>query len=150
MRRKLIKHVLQGSQAGEETTVCGWVRTRRDSKGGFSFVEVNDGSCLGNLQVVAEVGLANYRSEVVRLHPGASVRIDGVLQESPGGGQRVELLARQIKVFGFSEPTEYPLGKQRVSFERLRPVNDGVLVVGWVSGKSLNLDDRVEDLQAGH
>ena len=64
----------------------GWVRTRRDSKGGFSFMEVNDGSCLSNLQVLAEKDLPNYESEVLKLQTGCSVAVTGTLAASPGKG----------------------------------------------------------------
>ncbi len=120
MRRKRIKEIFAGWEAGQRVMVAGWVRTRRDSKAGFSFVEVNDGSCMSNLQVIAPQTLANYTAEILNLHPGASVMIEGVLEQSEGSGQAVELKAANIKVFGYAEPLEYPLGKQRISFERLR------------------------------
>ncbi len=122
MERMLIKDVLASRDFGKEVTVCGWVRTRRDSKGGFSFVVINDGSCFDSLQVVAPGELPNYESEVKRLFPGAAVKVAGTIVESPGKGQAVEVHAREIHVFGFCEPTAYPLGKQRVSFERLREI----------------------------
>ena len=62
---------------GSEVLLQGWVRTRRDSKGGFSFIELNDGSCFGNVQIVADGNLANYESEVKKLNVGCSVSIDG-------------------------------------------------------------------------
>jgi asparaginyl-tRNA synthetase len=102
--------------------VAGWVRTRRDSKAGFSFIELNDGSCQGNLQVVAPTSLPNYDSEIVKLHPGASVKVTGTLVASEGKGQAVDLKATDVKVLGFCDPMEYPLGKTRISFERLREV----------------------------
>lgn len=120
MKRQLIKNVLRAERFDAEITVAGWVRTRRDSKGGFSFIELNDGSCFSNLQIVAGNDLENYESEIRKLHPGASVQVTGQLVESRGKGQAVEVQATRIKVLGFCEPTEYPLGKQRVSFERLR------------------------------
>ena len=101
-------------------TAAGWVRTRRDSKGGFSFLELNDGSCLANLQVIAPAALPNYASEVLKLHPGASVVAEGELLQSEGGGQAVELKADTVKVLGFSHPMDYPLGKQKINFDRLR------------------------------
>ncbi|MFW6414614.1 MAG: asparagine--tRNA ligase [Verrucomicrobiota bacterium] len=122
MKRDYIKDLLQTDESGIEVTVAGWVRTRRDSKAGFSFIELNDGSCFSNLQIVAGGDLPNYESEVKELHPGASVRARGQLVESKGRGQKVELQASEVKVFGFCEPTEYPLGKQKVSLERLREV----------------------------
>jgi asparaginyl-tRNA synthetase len=122
MKRTLIRQVLACPAIGSEVTVAGWIRTRRDSKGGFSFLELNDGSAFDNLQVVADQSLPNYSSEVVRLHPGAAVAATGQLVASQGAGQAVELKAAQVRVLGFCEPTEYPLGKQRISFEVLREV----------------------------
>ncbi|MCK5844931.1 MAG: asparagine--tRNA ligase, partial [Victivallales bacterium] len=118
----MIKKLLSDGKVGQTAKVAGWVRTRRDSKGGFSFIELNDGSCFGNLQVVADSSLENYADEVEKLFPGASVSVEGELVESPGKGQRVELRADSIEVFGFCDPLKYPLGKQRVSFERLREI----------------------------
>jgi asparaginyl-tRNA synthetase len=112
--------LLNGGARGTDVTAAGWVRTRRDSKGGFSFIELNDGSCLANLQVVAPSALENYASEVLKLHPGASVVVEGALEASEGAGQAVELKARSIRVLGFSPPMEYPLGKQKIGFDRLR------------------------------
>ncbi|NLE55671.1 MAG: asparagine--tRNA ligase, partial [Lentisphaerae bacterium] len=122
MRRTLVRDALASREYGKEMTVAGWVRTRRDSKAGMSFVELNDGSCMGNLQVLAPASLANYASEVTRLHPGASVKVTGQLVESPAAGQAVELQATTLTVLGFCDPLEYPLGKSRISFERLREV----------------------------
>ncbi len=122
MQRQLIKHLLNRRDFGAEVTVAGWVRTRRDSKGGFSFIELNDGSCLENLQLLAEKALANYENEVLHLFPGASLRARGRLQASPGQNQAVELQVLEVEVLGFCDPVSYPLQKQRVSFERLREV----------------------------
>ncbi len=120
MKRTRIVCLLKTEKRGIDVVAAGWVRTRRDSKGGFSFVEINDGSCLANLQVIAPVTLNNYENEVLRLHPGASVVVEGILQTSEGSGQAVELKARTIDVLGFAPPVKYPLGKQKISFERLR------------------------------
>jgi asparaginyl-tRNA synthetase len=122
MARELIKHVLQREDFGAEVTVAGWVRTRRDSKGGFSFIELHDGSSFSGLQVIADGSLANYESEVLSLTIGSAARVRGTLAESPGKGQRVELKATGIEVFGFADPETYPLQKKRVSFERLREI----------------------------
>lgn len=122
MKRNLIKEILRGGSTGSEVVVCGWIRTRRDSKGGFSFIELNDGSCFSNLQVIAENSLPNYETEIAHLFPGASISAKGKVVESPGSGQTVELQASEIKVFGYCEPTDYPLQKQRISFERLREI----------------------------
>ncbi len=105
-----------------ELTVRGWIRTRRDT-GSFSFLELNDGSCLANLQVIADETLENYRDEVSRLSAGCSVVIRGVLQKSPAKGQDVELLARHIEVLGWADPESYPLQKKRHSLEFLRSIS---------------------------
>ncbi len=120
MRRTRIVGLLNSERRGEQVRAAGWVRTRRDSKGGFSFLEINDGSCLANLQVIASAALSNYSSEILNLHPGASVVVEGTLEASEGSGQAVEVKAHAIRVGGFSEPVAYPLGKQKVNFDRLR------------------------------
>ncbi|QDU86750.1 Asparagine--tRNA ligase [Pirellulimonas nuda] len=108
------------SAIGAQATVRGWVRTRRDSKGGFSFVEVNDGSCLANLQVIAGEDLANYADEVKHLTAGCSVSVTGVVKESGGKGQATELAAAELTVHGWAEGDEYPLQKKRHTLEKLR------------------------------
>ena len=87
-----VREARQASSVGGEREVRGWVRTRRDSKGGFSFLELNDGSCFGNLQVVV-LEIENYTTEVQRLTAGCSVVVLGDLQESPVKGQATELHA---------------------------------------------------------
>ncbi len=105
---------------GQTIEIRGWVRTRRDSKGGFSFLEINDGSCLGNLQVVAPATLDNYTDEILSLSVGSSVMIRGELKASPGEGQATELLASSIRITGQADPELYPLQKKRHTFEKLR------------------------------
>ena len=122
MKRDYIKDVLDSARTGCSIQVGGWVRTRRDSKGGFSFIELNDGSCFKNLQIIAETTLPNYESEIVKLFPGSAIIVQGELVKSPGAEQPVELKAKDIRVTGFCNPEEYPLQKQRISFERLREV----------------------------
>ncbi len=122
MKHTAIKDVLASRDFGQSLTVCGWVKTRRDSKGGFSFIELNDGTSFKNLQVVAPNSLSNYESEVLKLYPGASLAVTGEVVESPAAGQAVELHATEIKVFGNCDPMKYPLSKGRISFERLREV----------------------------
>src|SRR5690554_665199 len=118
-----IKALLQRTDYGAQVLVCGWVRTRRDSKGGFSFIEVNDGSTLAGIQVVAEAALPNYETEVKRLTTGCSVRITGELRQSPGKEQTVEVLAQQVEVTGWVEdPESYPMQKKRHTLEFLREV----------------------------
>ncbi len=120
MKRTRIQELLGTERRGFRTVAAGWVRTRRDSKGGFSFVEINDGSCLANLQVIAPAALPNYEADILKLHPGASVVVEGELVASEGGGQAVELKASSVTVLGFSPPLDYPLGKQKINFDRLR------------------------------
>ncbi len=118
-----VKRLLARRDFGAAVVVQGWVRTRRDSKGGFSFLEVNDGSSLAGIQIVADSSLANYESDVLRLGTGCCVRVEGELRESPGKGQAVEVLAKTINVVGWvEEPDSYPLQKKRHSMEFLREV----------------------------
>ena len=84
MKRTLIKHVLVSDAIGEPVKVAGWVRTRRDSKGGFSFIEVNDGSAFSGLQVIVPGELENYESEVLDVTIGSAIAVEGELVESPG------------------------------------------------------------------
>jgi len=122
LRKARIARILTGDEVGARFTVEGWVRTKRESKGGFSFIEVNDGSCLRNLQVVAEKGLPYYQEEVLKLQTGSSVRISGTVAASPAKGQQVELRAESVEVLGRSDPDAYPLQKKRHSFEFLRTI----------------------------
>lgn len=116
----LVREARQEATIGKEIEVRGWVRTRRDSKAGFSFLELNDGSCFGNLQVVAPADLANYASEVQNLSAGCSVRVSGRLLESPAAGQATELHAHDVQVLGWCDRDQYPLQKKRHTFEKLR------------------------------
>lgn len=120
MKRTLVKYALVSDSFGDEVRVAGWVRTRRDSKGGFSFLEINDGSSFSGLQVVVPGEVENYESEVLKLTIGSAVAIVGELVESPGSGQRVEVHARKVQVFGYADSDEYPLQKKKISFEKLR------------------------------
>ena len=85
---------------GKQVRLQGWVRTRRDSKGGFSFIELNDGSCQGNVQIVVPGELANYESEVKKLPTGASVVVEGEVKASPAKGQATEVHATRVEVVG--------------------------------------------------
>jgi len=107
---------------GRSVVLQGWVRTRRDSKGGFSFVELNDGSCQGNVQIVAPGELPNYESVVKHLHTGASVRVEGEVKASPAKGQATEVLATKVELLGDADPETYPLQKKGHSFEFLRSI----------------------------
>lgn len=117
-----IKLLLGDGSIGTEVSINGWVRTRRDT-GNFSFVEVNDGSCLANIQVIATSELSNYDSEIKRLSAGCAVTVSGFLQKSPAKGQDVELHADDLVVVGWADPDTYPLQKKRHSFEFLREIS---------------------------
>src|SRR3954471_18018034 len=97
---------------GRQVTLQGWVRTRRDSKGGFSFIELNDGSCQGNVQVVAPGELSNYEAVVKHLHTGASVVVDGEVKASPAKGQATEVHASAVELIGDASAEHYPLQKK--------------------------------------
>lgn len=122
MRRTRIAEIIAAESIGARYTIMGWVRTRRDSKGGFSFIEINDGSSLAGLQIIADQELANYKSEIVKLQTGCSIKAAGTLVASPGKGQKVELKAEEIEVLGWADPDIYPLQKKRHSFEFLRTI----------------------------
>jgi asparaginyl-tRNA synthetase len=108
---------------GTPVTVRGWVRTRRDSKAGVSFIHVHDGSCFDPIQVVAPKELANYDSEVQKLTTGCAVVAHGVLTASQGKGQAVELVADAVQVLGWvDDPEGYPIQQKRHTFEYLREV----------------------------
>ncbi|MEI2455389.1 MULTISPECIES: asparagine--tRNA ligase [Lysobacter] len=107
--------------AGGEVTVRGWVRTRRDSKAGLSFVNVSDGSCFAPIQVVATGDLANYDSEIKHLSTGCSVIATGTLVASQGQGQSFEIQASKVDVVGWVEdPLTYPMQPKQHSLEYLR------------------------------
>ena len=110
----------QESAIGKNAKLQGWVRTRRDSKAGFSFIEINDGSSQGNIQIVAPGEMANYESDVKSLTAGCSITAIGEIKESGGRGQVTEMLADSIEVHGWADPDTYPLQKKRHSFEKLR------------------------------
>jgi asparaginyl-tRNA synthetase len=112
--------LLQTGKPGDSVTVGGWVRTRRDAKG-FSFIEINDGSCMENLQVIADGALPNFTADVLKLTTGSSVRVEGALRASPGGKQALEAHASALQVYSFA-PADYPLQKKHHSFEFLREI----------------------------
>ena len=109
--------------ARTKTTLKGWVRTRRDSKAGLSFINLNDGSCFADVQIVAPADLPNYEAEVTKLTTGCSIEATGELVESKGKGQAVELKADSITVLGWvDDPDTYPVSAKRHTFEYLREV----------------------------
>src|SRR2546423_4737287 len=106
-----VADVLRGQvPVGQEVTVKGWVRTRRDSKGGFSFITVHDGSCFDPVQVVAPNTLPNYTTEIVRLTAGCACVVRGLIAQSVGKGQAFEVQAAEVRVVGLLvEPDPYPM-----------------------------------------
>lgn len=120
MLKKKIKHLFN-EKPDTHAKVCGWVRTVRDQKS-FAFIEINDGSTLGNLQVIADANISGYEEAMKKLTTGASVAITGTLVESPGKNQTLELKAEEIRVIGLCDSTKYPLQKKRHSFEFLRTI----------------------------
>lgn len=115
-----VKDARDESAIGMQRKLQGWVRTRRDSKAGFSFIEINDGSSQGNIQIIAEASLENYESEVKTLTAGCSISAEGEIKESGGRGQKTEMLASSITIHGMADPETYPLQKKRHSMEKLR------------------------------
>jgi asparaginyl-tRNA synthetase len=107
---------------GRKIKLQGWIRTRRDSKGGFSFIELGDGSSQGNVQIIAGSDLANYESEIKKLPTGASITVEGEVKASPAKGQATEVHASQVVVHGLADPEKYPLQKKGHSFEFLRTI----------------------------
>ena len=122
MSRSKVSDLLKNGQPGEQVEVRGWVRTRRDSKHGFSFIELNDGSCMANLQCVVDADVEGYEATIKDVTTGASVALTGELKESPGKGQRVEMQAGSLKLLGTADAQSYPLQKKRHSFEFLREI----------------------------
>ncbi len=119
-----VQQALSGAiAAGSEVTIKGWVRTRRDSKAGLSFVNLSDGSCFAPIQIVAPASLANYDTEVKHLTAGCGVIATGTLTASQGAGQAFEIQASHIEVTGFVEdPETYPIQPKAHSLEFLREV----------------------------
>ena len=122
----LIKDLLSTKPEGQKVTVCGWVRTVRDSKN-LVFIQINDGSCFANIQLTFDrnapsnnANVNNIEEELKKLNTGASVRAEGVLIESPASGQAVEVTLESLKCLGTCNPDEYPLQKNKMSMEYLR------------------------------
>ncbi len=119
MQRTLVKDALNATAPLDAILLQGWVRTRRDAKA-FSFVELNDGSCLKGLQIIVDASLPDY-AQVARAQTGASVEVRGRLVESKGGGQKWEVVAEKFMVLGEADAT-YPLQKKGHSLEFLREI----------------------------
>jgi len=124
MTRTAIVDILRHRVAvGSTVTIAGWVRTRRTSKGGFSFVAVNDGSSFDSLQVVADDRLDNYSSEIAELGTGCAVEVTGTLVESTGRGQDREIIPTRVTPIGWvDDPENYPIAKKQHTYEYLRTV----------------------------
>ncbi|MGV3344857.1 asparagine--tRNA ligase [Enterobacteriaceae bacterium LUAb1] len=119
-----VEDVLQGRVAvNSEVTIRGWVRTRRDSKAGISFIAIYDGSCFSPIQAIVNNSLHNYQRDVLRLTTGCSVIVTGNVVESPGQGQNYEIQATHLDVAGWvDDPDTYPMAAKRHSIEYLREV----------------------------
>jgi len=119
-----VKDLLQGVvKINHSIRISGWVRSRRDSKAGFSFLNLHDGSCFDGIQVVADAELDNYQNQILKLTTGCSCTVEGKLVESQGKGQKLEIQATNISVLGWiDDPDKYPIAKKRHSFEYLRTV----------------------------
>ena len=124
MKSFSVRSILEGkAPSGEPVAVRGWVRTRRDSKAGLSFVHVSDGSSFHPVQVVAPAALANYSGEVQKLTAGCSVEATGTIVPSPAKGQPFEMQATAIRVIGWVEdPDTYPIQPKPHTMEFLRDV----------------------------
>jgi asparaginyl-tRNA synthetase len=118
--RSLIKHVLKRTEPHDDLHVAGWVRSRRDFSKTFSFIELNDGSCLDNLQIVADSAIPGYE-RISKINTGASVEIRGKLISSPAAGQQWEMRATSLKLLGQAQE-DYPLQKKGHSAEFLRSI----------------------------
>ena len=120
MRRTRVNDALQSQAPMSSVLVKGWVRTRRDAKG-FSFIELNDGSCLQNLQVIVDDD-SDASASVKQINTGAAVEVEGALVASPGKGQQWELQASRVAMLGGADPETYPLQKKRHTDEFLRTI----------------------------
>jgi len=119
MKRTKINLLLTLKKTPGDVLIKGWIRTKRDSKE-FSFMDINDGSCLKNIQVIANNDLKNY-ADIVKITTGTSVAVTGKLIESPGKGQKWEIKATDIEIIHIAEES-YPLQKKRHSDEFLRTI----------------------------
>jgi asparaginyl-tRNA synthetase len=118
-----IRDLLSTANTNDTIDVYGWVRSRRDTKAGLSFISVHDGSCIHNLQIIAEQSLPNYQQDILKLTSGCAIHAKGIWTASPGNEQSHELHASTIEVLGWiDEPETYPIAKKKHSFEYLRSV----------------------------
>ena len=119
LKRTKIIDLLAADAPKEKVLLKGWIRTRRDAKD-FSFIEVNDGSCLKNMQVIANNALDNY-DDVKKISTGSSVAVTGALVESQGGSQKYEVVAEKVEIYSMA-PDDYPLQKKKHTDEYLRTI----------------------------
>ncbi len=114
-----IKQCLDGEASVDQTlTVRGWVKTRRDSKAGLSFINLHDGSCFAGIQIVVSDNIANYQNEILKLTAGCSIIVTGKLVVSQGKGQSFEIQAEQVDVVGWVDnPDSYPIQAKRHTLE---------------------------------
>lgn len=119
LKRTKIVSLLEADQPIEKVLVKGWVRTRRDAKD-FSFIELNDGSSLKNIQIIANNNLSNYE-EVKKITTGSSLAVTGALIESKGGNQKYEIVAGEIEIYSLA-PDDFPLQKKKHTDEYLRTI----------------------------
>ena len=121
--RRLLDQTDHSSLVGQEHTIKGWIKTVRSQKN-LTFIEVNDGSSFANLQVVAEAGLKGLDAILPQITTGASIDVTGVIAESPGEGQTIELHANTLKIIGEANAESYPLQKKGtpLSFYELLPI----------------------------
>ncbi|PTY08887.1 asparagine--tRNA ligase [Opitutaceae bacterium EW11] len=120
MQRTLVKDALNATAPSDAILLQGWVRTRRDAKA-FSFIELNDGSCLKGIQVIADAGLPDYATTIQKAHTGASIVVEGKLVPSKGQGQQWEVVATSFQIVGEADAT-YPLQKKGHTHEFLREI----------------------------
>jgi asparaginyl-tRNA synthetase len=120
LERLLVKDVLSGENIGKPVTVCGWVRTKRESKG-FAFLILSDGSTQETLQLVINSETPAFQ-QLHRCNTGAAIKAKGILKESHGKGQKFEMDVSEIEVFGEADPEEYPLQKKGHTLEFLREI----------------------------
>lgn len=120
IKKILTDRASQADRLNEHIRITGWVRSTRHSKAGITFIEVNDGSSVSSIQVVAPKELVNY-SEIEKITTGVSIKVSGILVESMGKGQDVEIQAKEVEILGaIEEPENYPIAKKRHTFEYLR------------------------------
>jgi len=112
----------QSESIGKSVLLQGWVRTRRDSKAGFSFVELNDGSSFGNVQILVSQNVPNYETLIRSVTAGSSITVLGIVKASPGQGQTTEVEAVSVELVGTADPATYPLQKKGHSLEFLRSI----------------------------